>query len=98
MKTFFGGTFIDKLALEEANIYNPIKLEYYRIENEDFNKEEYGIEIVKTEYTEDEVIVENKILENLTNNENIVNKILDMFKRNEVTPISAKDIIHDLLY
>ena len=47
MKTFFGETFIDKLKLKEANIYNPIKLEYYKIENEAINIEKYGIEITE---------------------------------------------------
>lgn len=98
MKTFFGGTFIDKLKLREARIYNPIKLEYYKIENEANNKEEYGIEVIKTEYTQEEILVENKVLEKVTDDEKIVNKILDVFKRNEVTPISAKDVIHELLY
>ena len=35
MNIFFGGTFIKKENLEEAGIVNPIKLEYYKIINED---------------------------------------------------------------
>ena len=46
MKTFYGGTYIGKEILEENDIYYPIRLEYYKIENEKF----YGIEVVKTEY------------------------------------------------
>ena len=34
MKTFFSSTFIKEKSLEEARIYHPIKLEYYKIENE----------------------------------------------------------------
>lgn len=39
MKTFYGGTYIGKEILEENDIYYPIRLEYYKIENEKF----YGI-------------------------------------------------------
>ena len=35
MRTFFGSTFIEKDKLEEAEIYHPIKLEYYKEINED---------------------------------------------------------------
>lgn len=35
MRTFFSSTFIKKEALNEAGIYHPIKLEYYKIINED---------------------------------------------------------------
>ena len=45
MKTFYGGTFINMEQLKEANIYTPIKLEYYKVKNEENYKENYGIEI-----------------------------------------------------
>lgn len=48
MKTFYGGTFINMEQLKEANIYTPIKLEYYKVKNEENYKENYGIEIFKT--------------------------------------------------
>ena len=35
LRTFFGSTFIEKDKLEEAEIYHPIKLEYYKEINED---------------------------------------------------------------
>lgn len=96
MKTFYGETFINKTKLNEASIYNPIKLEYYKIENKENTKEAYGIEVVKTEYKKDNILVERKTLDEITNNENVANNILDLFKRNEVTPISADEIIEDL--
>ena len=53
LNIFFGGKFIKKEELKEAGIEYPIKLEYYKIINEDefVNKtnEKYGIKIVKTE-------------------------------------------------
>lgn len=96
MKTFYGGTFISKTKLKEESIYNPIKLEYYKIENEEDTKESYGIEVVKTEYMQNDILVERKRLDEITDNEKVANNILDLFKRNEVTPISADEIIEDL--
>ena len=96
MKTFYGGVFISKVKLKEANIYNPIKLEYYKIKDEKENKEEYGIEIIKTEYAENKVLTESKSVNNITDDENIANNVLELFKRNEVTPVAANEIIEDL--
>ena len=54
MNTFFGSIFIEKEKLKEAGVEHPIKLEYYKIINEDefINRDnaKYGIKIVKTEY------------------------------------------------
>ena len=101
MNIFFGGTFIKKENLEEAGIVNPIKLEYYKIINEDefINKDnaKYGIKIVKTEYINDDVKTENKEIKHLSDNEEKTNQILEVLKRNEVTPIGVQDIIQDFL-
>ena len=54
MKNFFGSIFINRDKLSEAGINYPIKVEYYKIINEDkqikSNKLIYGIQIIKTEY------------------------------------------------
>ena len=71
MRTFFGSTFIEKDKLEEAEIYHPIKLEYYKEINEDdiqkVDKTKYGITIVKTEYKKDNLEVETKNIKYITN-------------------------------
>ena len=99
MKIFFGGTFIEKEKLEEDGIEHPIKLEYYKIINEDeFIKkknEKYGIKIVKTEYLQDDTKVEDKTIKYLSSNEQKVNDILEILKYNQVTPISVQDVICD---
>lgn len=99
MKTFFGSIFIEKEKLEEAGINYPIKLEYYKIINEDefiYEKNaKYGIKIVKTEYVEDDIKVEDKTIKYLSSNEQKINNILTILKENEVTPISVQDIIYD---
>ena len=54
MRTYFGGSFIDKETLKEAEIEYPIKLEYYKEINESITnanqKTKYGIHIVQTDY------------------------------------------------
>lgn len=99
MKTFFGSIFIEKKKLEEAGINYPIKLEYYKIINEDeFIHEErakYGIKIVKTEYLTSGTQVEDKTIKYLSSNEQKVNDILSILKENEVTPVCVQDVIYD---
>lgn len=100
MKTFFGGKFIEREKLVEAGIDYPIKLEYYKkINEEEFvkkDKAKFGIEIVKTEYIPNNTTIENKEIKYLSNDEDKINKILNLFKENEVTPIGVEDILLDL--
>ena len=99
MKTFFGSIFIEKEKLEEAGVEHPIKLEYYKIINEDefINKSnaKYGIKIVKTEYLDNDTKVEDKTIKYLSSNEQKINDILTILKDNEVTPICVQDVICD---
>ena len=99
MKTFFGSVFIEKEKLEEAGIDHPIKLEYYKQINEDdinSGKEKYGIQIIKTEYIPDNVKIETKNIKYVTNDELEENRILNIFKENQVTPINSEEVILDL--
>lgn len=100
MKTFFGSIFVEKEKLKEAGIKEPIKLEYYKIINEDEmvkgENSKYGIKIVKTQYIKEDTKVEEKTIKYLTSNEQKVNDILQILKDNEVTPISVQDIIYDM--
>ncbi len=102
MKHFYAGTFINREDLKRVGIEYPIKLEYYKTEPsidmvKDENKIKYGIEVVKTSYIQEETKVENVKISEFTEDETIVNRILDTLKRNEVTPVSAKYIVEDLL-
>lgn len=97
MKKFYGGIFISKEKLLEESKVNLIKVEYYEIYNENNYNSRYGIEVVKTEYKENDILTENIVLEKITDNENVEREILNLFKRNEVTPISANEIIEDLI-
>lgn len=100
MNIFFGGTFIKKEELEDEGIDYPIKLEYYKIINEDeFKKKDkakYGIKVVKTEYMKDDTKIEDETIKYLCNNEQKIDEILNILKENEVTPIITKDVISDI--
>ncbi len=92
---FFGGTFIDKEKLEENNINYPIKLEYYKIKN---TKDEYGVEIVKTEYREGFLKFENDTITELTKEEEKINMLIHKLKENLVTPIELKEVISEMIF
>lgn len=100
MKTFFGGVFINREKLHAQGIEYPIKLEYYKTIEPDIMKKgdekNYGVQVVKTEYQKGEVKIEKEELTYLTDDEIEANKMLDMLKQNEVTPIGLKDVIQDI--
>ena len=100
MNEFFGETFINEEQLKQEGIKYPIKLEYYKRTNEINTKnkvnKKYGIDIVKIEYLENNIKKEIKEIKNISNDEEKINEILTILKRNEVTPIGAEDIIREL--
>ena len=93
------GCSLEKEKLQEAGVKYPIKLEYYKIINEDEfinkNNAKYGIRVVKTEYIGNNTKTEDKTLKYLSSNEQKVNEILKILKKNEVTPICLEDVICD---
>ena len=99
MKNFFGSIFINRDELREAGIDYPIKVEYYKITNEEEkikqNKLIYGIQVIKTEYR-DKIGVEQEKIEHITNDENEITKMLDIIKENEVTPIGINYLILEI--
>ena len=99
MKNFFGSIFINRDKLNEAGINYPIKVEYYKITNEEEkikeNKLIYGIQIIKTEYR-DKIGVEHEKIEHITNDESEITEFLSLMKENEVTPIGLGDVILEI--
>ena len=93
MKTFFGGIFIETSKLKEEGIQYPIKVEYYKIKDE--NSEKYGIEIIKKEYKSKSIEIEKEEIKSLSKDECKIERMLELFERNEVTPNSAEEIIED---
>ena len=98
MKTFHGCVFMNRDELEKAGINYPIKVEYYKIMEDANYSENYGIEVVKTEYIDDNLKVESIKLDNITSNEEKINYVLDILRKNEVTPVATNDVIADLIY
>ena len=97
MKAFFDGVFINREILREQGIEYPIKLEYFKTSIEEENVgTKYGIEIVKTEYLEDDVRIETNELKNVTSNIWEENRILKTLREYEVTPISLQDVIEEI--
>lgn len=97
MKTFYGGTYIGKEILEENDIYHPIRLEYYKIENEKESELFYGIEVVKTEYKKEKTDVESNVVENVTMEEAEILEMLDKFKEGTVMPSLLEEMVEEEL-
>ena len=96
-KSFFGRTIIDRSDSEELNEDEKIELEYYETHNlAEKNEREYGIEIVKKKEKNEKFNIKSKIINNISNEEQKVNKLLTILMINKVTPISVDDIISDI--
>lgn len=100
MRIFFGGTFINNKEFEEKETNYLIKLEYYKEINEDeinnINSKKYGIYIVKTKYMPNNTQIEEKDIKYVTNDEMEEDRILNIFKENQVTIINSEEVISDL--
>lgn len=94
MKKIYSSDYVAKEILEENNIDHPIKLEYYRIKNEEANNA-YGVEIVKTEYKENGIQTESEKVENVTSDEKQIDLFLANISKGLVTPGFAKEIANE---
>lgn len=100
-RILYGGILLDEEKLKTNNIYHNIEVEYYKITNNKISlfqskTKTYGIEVIMREYINGEVRTENEKIPVLTKNEQTVEKILEVLKKNEVTPTTVKDVIEDL--
>ncbi len=96
MKSFYSAINISEEMLSQNQKDNPIRLEYYRIKNEETKESKcYGIEVVKIEYKDEKPKVERKTIENLTNDERTLNQFLDTLERGYVTPVTTPYVVED---
>ena len=96
-KSFFGKTIIDSSDYEESNDNEKFELEYYETHNMPGTcKKEYGIEIVKKRKQDEKFNIESKIINNISDEEKDVNKLLEILMLNKVTPITVDDVISDI--
>lgn len=96
MKKFYDGIFMDKDKLKKVGIFYPIKVEYYKLKEEG-NIDIFGIEVIKTEYKNNDVLIEKEDIKRLTSDEDEANHILDILKENEVTPIIVREVVQDYI-
>lgn len=101
-KVYCGNTFLDKQDLRENNIKNRIELEYYRTKKRKNrflreNAETYGIEIVKKEYQGKKVNIEKEKVDKISDKQIIIDSILKKLKKFKVTPITLRDVVHDMM-
>ncbi|MBP3463000.1 MAG: DUF6514 family protein [Clostridia bacterium] len=97
MKRFYSGIILNEKELLESNS-NRIELEYYKLSKKDKkNNKIYGIEIIKKEYIGKKKTKEKRNIENLTSDENIINKVLYVLRKNTVTPIGLNDALQEVL-
>ena len=101
-KVYCGNTFLDMGDLKENNLKNRIELEYYRTKKRKnyFLREDtetYGIEIVKKEYQGKKVNIEKEKVDKISNKKTTIDSILRKLKEFKVTPITLKDVVHDIM-
>lgn len=94
MKKIYSSNYVAKEILDENNINYPIKLDYYRIRNEE-TEGNYGVEIVKTEYKENGIKTECERVENVTKDEQQINLFLENISKGLVTPAFVQEITNE---
>ena len=95
-KSLFGKTSINSSDSEEQETIEEIELEYYETRNfNEENKREYGIEVVKKNMKNEGFNIESKIVNNISNEETAISKLLEIMLLNKVTPVTVDDIISD---
>ncbi len=97
-RIYYGETTINIRELIESNRKGFIRLEYYGIKSTvEEETTQYGIEIVKKEYANKNLIKEKNNVANIAENEEELVEIITTLKRNKVTPIGLEDIVKDLV-
>ncbi|MBE5819278.1 MAG: hypothetical protein E7310_00355 [Clostridiales bacterium] len=101
-RTYHGGTFLGWDDLQEAKINHRVELEYYQTKNDINNilnedEAKYGIEILKKEYEKDGIYIESNNIKNVCDSSKKVIEIINVLKKNKVTPVGLQDVLDDLL-
>ena len=97
LKTYHGEIFLEKDDLVETDIKNKIQLEYYTIKEANDKENNYGIEIIKTEYKKNGTYQEINIRNDICDNSQKIIEIINSLKKHKVTPIGLNDVLDDLL-
>ncbi len=78
-----------------------VLIEYYIVEDENTDedyddKKPYGIEVMKKQLIDGIVYREIKTVKHISSSQDYVKNLIDILKRNSVTPITTGDVLDDL--
>ena len=92
----FGETTIYPETDEEPRT---IRLKYYKTKDKKFHKNEkqYGVGIIKTEFSNHEFNEEKQEFYLICNHKHEVENLLSMLLKNKVTPIDLKYVLEDMV-
>lgn len=96
-KTYYGMTYFDENDLKETVINHRVELEYYAITKRTNEEIKYGIEIQKKEYVNNNIEIEARNIDNISNSRDKVIEIISTLKKYKVTPTGLNDVLEDLL-
>lgn len=96
-RSLYGQETLEIEDLIESKINHLVELAYYKIDTVDEAKTRYAVEIVKTEHLRNKVRTESKKVNLFTESEIKTNHILEMLKKNKVTPMGLRDTIVELV-
>ena len=96
IKSLYGTEILGLEDLIETKLNHIIELTYYKIKDTKENTNQYAVEIVKTEHIGEKIKVEKEKMNLLTDNETKTDEILDILKRNKVTPIGLEDTMIEI--
>ncbi len=99
LREFYGDTVIDKNDYNEFDSEFKIHLTYYKTQdclNLDDKNVSYGMQVVKKQTDGKNMKVETKEFSNIVDTEEKVDSILEILKRNKVTPVAVRDVLEDM--
>lgn len=99
LREFYGDTVIDKNDYNEFDGEFKIHLTYYKTQdclNLDDKNVSYGMQVVKKQTDGKNMKVETKEFSNIADTEEKVDSILEILKRNKVTPVAVRDVLEDM--
>lgn len=98
MKKLYGKTKIDGENSGDFSKVFLIKLKYYKTRElvTKENEKKFGIEVIKEELNGKNKVKEKSVARNISNNEQFIERLLNIFVQNKVTPIATNEILSDL--
>lgn len=96
LKSLYGTERLELEDLIDSGINHLVELTYYKIRDTNKSEKQYAVEIVKTEHLENKLNVESEKINLFTDNETKTDYILELLKRNKVTPIGLQDTITEI--